>query len=100
MKCNKCQDKLPLSGESVMCRFCYCKYHCDCIVRETKWRNMIVEQKSKWACINCKGNSSSSSRPNSNVSSLNDEAALEDVSIKALLTLMNSHSGCGQDFRC
>lgn len=51
---------------------------------------MIVEQKSKWACINCKGNSSSFSRANSNVSSLNDEAVLEDVSIKALLTRMNS----------
>lgn len=91
MKCAKCSVCLPENGDYVNCSVCDKKYDYNCSVRETKWRNMSAEAKSKWACADCKG-PTGVSRVNSlnSVSSDVDTGAEEEVSVKALLLRINS----------
>lgn len=71
MKCGSCNEGLPVDSESVTCCVCVKKFHFNCSVREAKWRNMLPENKSKWACVKCK-QSSSLSRTNSTSSNLSE----------------------------
>lgn len=89
--CDKCEIRLPENGDFVTCAICDKKFHYNCSVRETKWRNMSVDLKSKWACVGCKGSGSVSrvNSVNSNISEM-DSQEEEDVSVKTLLLRMNT----------
>lgn len=93
MKCDKCEVEFPVDGDCVKCSVCDKRYHYDCSVRESKWRNLSAELKSKWACVLCKGSSvlSQKSSASSSLTEMDGTAASEDdVSTKTLLLRMNS----------